>query len=111
MTKEVEVPTINVIHDETIELDNGYYHGVYILLNFNKKGNVDRNEDQADMESYTDEEKMDDARLHYERDHHWKIVFNDNKLWVDDWKAIIQNKRWDVYMNDKLLLIKGGYYV
>ena len=37
------------------------------------------------------------------------MIFEDNKVWVDDKKAILHAKRWDGYRNDKLLLIKGGY--
>ena len=28
VTEEAEVPTISVIHDETIDLEKGHYHGV-----------------------------------------------------------------------------------
>ena len=33
-TKEVEVPTIFTIPDDTVDLDEWYYHGVYVLLKF-----------------------------------------------------------------------------
>ena len=33
-TKEAEVPTISSIPDDTVDLDNQYYHGFYVLLKF-----------------------------------------------------------------------------
>ena len=37
-TKEAEVPTISEIPDETVDLEMGYYHVVYVLLNFKRGG-------------------------------------------------------------------------
>ena len=39
------------------------------------------------------------------------MVFEDNNGGVDNKKAIINAKRWDVYTNEKEALVKGGYYV
>ena len=36
VTKEAEAPTISVIPDDTIDMDKGYYHGVYVLIHFKK---------------------------------------------------------------------------
>ena len=36
MIKESELPTISVMPDENIDLDKGYYHGVYVLLYLKK---------------------------------------------------------------------------
>ena len=41
VTEEDELPNISVINDETIYLEKGYYHGVYVLLQFNNKVHVD----------------------------------------------------------------------
>ena len=35
MTEESEVPTISTKYEEAVGLEKGYYHGVYVLLNFN----------------------------------------------------------------------------
>ena len=40
-------------------------------------------------------------RLDDERERHWRIGFEDNNGGVDDQKAILYAKRWDVYMNKK----------
>ena len=39
------------------------------------------------------------------------MVFKGNDGWKGDEKAILHAKSWDVYINKKLLLIKGGCYV
>ena len=38
-------------------------------------------------------------------------VFEDNDGGLDDQKVILHNKMWDIYINYKATLIKGGYYV
>ena len=40
--KELEVPTITEIPDDTFTSEKVYYHGVYIMLYFNKEDGVDR---------------------------------------------------------------------
>ena len=37
------------------------------------------------------------------------MVFEKNKGWVGDEKVIPHAKWWDVYMDWKILLVKGGY--
>ena len=54
MTEEAKLTKISVIHDDTINLGKGYYHGVYVLLHFKKEDFMDRMENQADMEAYKD---------------------------------------------------------
>ena len=34
--EEPEVPTITEIPEEQVTSEKGYYHGVYVILNFNK---------------------------------------------------------------------------
>ena len=63
------------------------------------------------MEAYPDEENMESARLNDEIQYHWMMVSKDNKGVADDEKFILPAKRWYVYMNEKLSLMKGGYYV
>ena len=38
-------------------------------------------------------EDMEEVRLKYERERHWRIVFEDNKVGVDYEKSIIHAKR------------------
>ena len=54
---------------------------------------------------------MDDINLDDERESHWRMVFEDNDGGVDDAKASIHAKRWDIYINEKEKLVKGGYSV
>ena len=67
VTEEANETMIYVIPDENIYLERGYYHGVYVLIQFNKGVGVGREEDQADMESDPDEEEMEDVRLDNKR--------------------------------------------
>ena len=63
------------------------------------------------MEIDTHDEDMGGARLDDGRERQRMMVFEDNEGGVDDDKVIIYSKRWGVYMNNKGLLIKGGYSV
>ena len=63
------------------------------------------------MEDDHDEEEIEGVKLDYEREHHWRMVFEDNDGGVDDKKALLHTKRWYVYVNEKENLIKGGYLV
>ena len=54
VTGEADFPTIYSILDEKVDLEKGSYHGVYILINFNNWGGVDRKEDQKYVKSDTD---------------------------------------------------------
>ena len=68
---------------------------------FTNDDDVDRKEEQAYMDPYTDEEEMEDGSLHDEIERHWRIFFKDNVGGVDDKKAILHAKKWDLYMNEK----------
>ena len=46
------------------------------------------------MEDDPDEEEMDYFNLDNEREHHWRMVFEDKK-------ALLHAKRWDIYVNEK----------
>ena len=65
--EEPEVPTIPEIPEEQVTSEKGYYHGVYVILNFNKEEGVDRKEEQEDAEQNLDGEDMEDVKLDYER--------------------------------------------
>ena len=51
------------------------------------------------MDDDTDEEDMDNVNLENDRERHWRMMFEDNDGGVDDTKALLHAKRWDVYVN------------
>ena len=63
------------------------------------------------MEDDPYEEEMDGVNLDDERERHWRVVFEDIYGGVDDAKALIHAKRWDVYVNEKEKLVKVSYSV
>ena len=54
---------------------------------------------------------MDDVNIYDEKERHWRNVFEDNEVGVDDRKALLHAKRWDLYVNEKEQLVKGKYLV
>ena len=44
---------------------------------------------------------MEDVNLHDERERHGMMAFKDNDKGVDDAKALLHAKSWDVYVNEK----------
>ena len=48
------------------------------------------------METNPDDEEIEDVVLDYERDRHWRMVFEDNNGGVDGTKAFLHTKKWDV---------------
>ena len=81
------------------------------MLNFYEDYIVDSKEEQADVGHNYDEEEAEDVKLDNKRERHWRMMFKDDDGGVDDKKGILHIKRWDVYMNEKENIIKGGYYV
>ena len=65
--EESKVPTIYVIHDNTVPLEKGYYYGVHVLLHFNKEGGLNSKEGQVDVDLDPDEEDMEDVILYNKR--------------------------------------------
>ena len=63
------------------------------------------------MDPDPDEEDMEEVRLDDEWEHHWRMVLEDNYGVVDNEKALLHAKRWDVYVNEKENQVKGGYLV
>ena len=63
------------------------------------------------MEDDPDKEEMDDVNLYNKRERHWRMVFEDNNGEVDNEKALLHAKRWDIYVNEKEKLVKGEYLV
>ena len=55
---------------------------------------------------------MEEAFSDDERDNHWWMVVGEvNEVGIYGDTFLLYSKRWDIYMRDKVLLIKGGYYV
>ena len=87
------------IPEEQVTSENGYYHGVCIIINFNKEDIVYSKQEQVDVEQYPGQEGMEYVKLDDERKHQWRIFFKDNDGGVENKKALIHYKRWDVSMN------------
>ena len=81
------------------------------MIRLNKEFYVGSKEEKAEMEDDPDEEEMDDVNLDEKMERHWRMVSKDNDGGVDDAKALLLAKRWDVYVNEKEKLFKGGYLV
>ena len=71
------------------------------MLQFKKEVGVDSKEEQVDVEDDPDEEDMDNANLDDKMERHWRMVFEENDGGVDDVKALLHAKRWDLYLNEK----------
>ena len=89
----------------------GCFRWVYIYLHFIKKDEVDKREEQVGVELDPDEEEIEDVVLDDEREIHWCMVFEENNGGVDGTKAILHDKKWDVYNSQKEMLEKGGHSV
>ena len=68
--EEPKVPMLAVIPDDTVPLEKGYYHGVHVLIYFDKENGIDSKENQADVDPYPDEEGMKDVTLDDKRECH-----------------------------------------
>ena len=63
------------------------------------------------QEADTNEDEMEDITLDNEMERHWNIFFEYNDRGRYYKKYLLHTKSCDVYMIDKLSLIKGGYFV
>ena len=63
------------------------------MLQFKKEVSVDSKEEQAYVKDDTDEEEMEDINLDEEREHHCRMVFEDNDGGVDEAKSLKHAKR------------------
>ena len=93
--EELEVREVEMIPEERDEL--GCYHWVYISLHFVKEDGVDKREEKGGAGPDSDEEEIEDVVLNDEREIHWCMVFEENNGGVDGTKAILHDKKWDVY--------------
>ena len=97
--EEPEVSTIPEIPEDQVEKQKGYYRCVYVLLQFKNEVSVDSKEEQKELENDPHEDEMDDVNIDDERDRPWRNIFEDNEGGVDDKKALLHAKCWDVYLN------------
>ena len=81
------------------------------MLQFKKDVGVDSKREQADVEDDTDKEDTNNVNLDDNTELHWRMVFEENDGGVDNAKALLHDKRWDIYVNEKEKLVKGGYLV
>ena len=54
---------------------------------------------------------MEDVNLYDKRERYWRMVFENNDGGVGNATAFLHAKRWDIYVNEKEKLVKGGYLV
>ena len=111
MEEEPEISTIPEIPEDQVEKEKTYYGCVYVMIQFKKEVGVDSKEEQADMEDDPDKEETENIYLDDKRERHWSMVFEDNYGGVDGAKALLRAKSWDIYVNEKGKLVKGGYLV
>ena len=53
------------------------------------------------MDPHPDEEEVEYLILDNKREHHWRMVFEDNDGGVDNEKVVLHANRWDFYMNEE----------
>ena len=99
--KEPEFSEIYEIPEDQVELEKGYYNCVYVMMQFKKEVGFEIKEEQMDMEAAIGEEMTKFFNLNDERERHCRVVFEDNAGGVDDVKALLHDKRWCVYVNEK----------
>ena len=63
------------------------------------------------MENDLDEEEMENVNINEKRERQWRMVFEYNDGGVDDAKVLLHAKMWDLYVNEKENMVKGGYLV
>ena len=69
------------------------------MLQFKKYVGVYSKENQADVEDDPDEEQMDGVNLDDDRERRFRMVFEYNDGGVDNAKALLHAKMWDIYIN------------
>ena len=86
--------------DETVGLEKGYYHGVYVLLQFNNEYGVDRKQEQIEMGADTNQEDMQNVVLEDESEHQQSMVFEDSTGVLDDDKSLLHDKMWYAFITE-----------
>ena len=97
--EELEVSTIIRIPEDQVNQETGYYRCVQVIVQFKNDVGVNSKEDQAEVEDDLDEEDMDDVKIQDERERHCSMVFKDIDGGVDDAKALLHAKGWDICVN------------
>ena len=88
--------TIDTISNETVGLENGYYHGLYVSLQLNIYNGINRKKEQTEMGADLDGQDMEDVALDDEMECHQTLVLKWNEGGRDDEKALIYAKRWNI---------------
>ena len=109
--EEPEVSTILDIPEDQVEKEKGYYRCVYVMILFKKEVGFDSRKEQVDLEDYPYEEEIDNINLEEERERHWRMVFEDNDGLMENAKALLHDKMWDICINEKEKLVNGSYLV
>ena len=89
-------------------------HGLLLYFQnrqFKKGVGVESKYDKAYVGDDPNEEEMYDINLDDVRARHWRMVSMENYGGVDYANVLLHDKRWDVYVNEKEKIIKGGYLV
>ena len=76
-------------------MKKGYYHGVYVLLQFNKENGIYIKGYYIDMWYNLEKDETEDAILDDGKQCHYMIFFGDNNGGIDDKKELIHARRWD----------------
>ena len=98
------------MNDEVRE-ELGFYHWIYISKHLIKDDGLYKRESCLGIEPYTDEEEIQYVVRNDERKRNWCMVFEDKIVWLDEIKALLHTKTWNVYNYQKQALIKGGCFV
>ena len=106
-----EVSTIPEIPEDNVLKQKGYNRFVYVLLQFKTEEEIDSKEEQIELDHDPDEEEMGEVHIVDERERHYRNYFEDNEGGVNDKKALLHAKYWDLYVNEKEILVKGKYSV
>ena len=91
--------TIPEIPEDNAESHKGYYQCVYVLLQLKTEDEIYNKEEQMELENDPEKEEKYDINIDDERERHCRNVFEDNEGGVDDKKALLHDKRWDLYLN------------
>ena len=93
--EEIEVREVEMIPE--VGEDLGCYHWDCISIHFIKEDGIDKREDQLGVKPDPDDQDIEDVVINNEREHHWRMVFEDNNGGVDGKKALLHAKRRYVY--------------
>ena len=96
VTKEAKAPMVFTKPEYVIYLAKGYYHGVYVFLEFNKEDDIYTKDKDTEMGDDLDKGNMEDGKLEDEKERPWRMVLEGNEGGIDDEKSLLHAKRWDL---------------